>query len=88
MEAAIIQARKHEPGRLVLAVPVVPRDTAARLSGLVDEVVAVDIPDHYLGAVGAYYEDFRQVTDQDVTELLAEFFQESEEAWPPKSKQA
>lgn len=87
IEAAIIQVRKHEPGRLVVAVPVVPRDTATRLRHLVDEVVAVDIPAHYLGAVGAYHKDFRQVTDEDVAGVLAEFSQENEETWPRTSNQ-
>lgn len=88
MEAAILQVRKHEPSRLVVAVPVVPHDTAARLRRLVDEVVAVDIPAHYLGAVGAYYEDFRQVSDDDVIKVLAEFYQESDAAWQRTSNQA
>jgi predicted phosphoribosyltransferase len=88
MEAAIIQARKHEPGRLVVAVPVVPGDTAARLRRLVDEVVAVDIPVRYLGAVGAYYEDFQQVSDEDVIRVLAEYYQEGEAAWQRTTSRA
>ncbi|HEY4731635.1 MAG TPA: phosphoribosyl transferase, partial [Gammaproteobacteria bacterium] len=36
----------------------------------VDEVVALDTPEFYLGAVGAYYDDFAQVTDEEVITLL------------------
>jgi len=69
--AAVMQARRRNPARLVLAVPVAPRDTADRLSRMVDDFVAVGTPEYFLGAVGAYYDDFRQVTDEEVVELLA-----------------
>lgn len=72
MEAAIMQARQRKPQKLVLAVPVAPQDTAAKLAKTVDELVALDIPEHYLGAVGAYYDDFRQISDEEVEALLAE----------------
>jgi len=70
MEAAIQDARQQRPGRVVVAVPVVPRDTMDRLRNEVDEVVALDIPEVYLGAVGAYYDDFTQVSDEEVIEML------------------
>jgi predicted phosphoribosyltransferase len=72
MEAAIMKARQLKPQHLVLAVPVAPPDTAERLGEMVDEVVAIDIPSRFMGAVGAYYEDFHQVTDEEVIALLAE----------------
>ncbi len=50
--------------------PVVPADTARRLARMVSQVVAVEIAEHYLGAVGAYYDDFSQLSDQDVIDLL------------------
>ena len=70
MEVAIRELRRQKPARLVVAVPVAPSDTAARFEREVDDLVALDIPEYYLGAVGAYYEDFRQVTDDEVIALL------------------
>lgn len=70
MRAAINDVRQREPARIVVAIPVSPADTAELLRHEVDEVVALDIPEFYLGAVGAYYDDFAQVTDQEVIALL------------------
>ncbi|MDR3419432.1 MAG: phosphoribosyltransferase family protein [Nevskia sp.] len=71
MEAAVAEVRQDNPTRLIVAVPVAPRDTAERFAGLVDRFVAVQIPEFYAGAVGYYYEDFRQLSDRDVQEELA-----------------
>lgn len=54
---------------VVLAVPVAPADTNARLAAAVDAFVALARPRRF-GAVGAWYEDFRQVEDDDVRTLL------------------
>ena len=70
MEAAIRAARALAPAQLVVAVPVVPSDTAARLAGAADDLVALKVDDDYLGAVGAYYDYFPQTTDAEVIELL------------------
>lgn len=70
MIAAIHDLRQRQPARLVIAVPVAPRDTADYLATLVDEVVGLDISDYYLGAVGAYYNYFPQVSDAEVISLL------------------
>lgn len=70
MRAAIRDLRRRHPARIVVAVPVAPKDTAALLKQEVDDLVALDIPDFYLGAVGAYYEDFPQITDDQVVEFL------------------
>jgi len=69
VRAALRAVRRREPGRLVLAVPVAPRDTVASLRGEVDELVCLDTP-HPFGAVGAFYDDFRQVDDDEVRDLL------------------
>lgn len=50
----------------------VPFDTAQKLRRLADELIALDIDSNYLGAVGAYYEEFNQVEDQEVLDLLRE----------------
>lgn len=70
-EAALRSLRERGPSRLVLAVPVCAAPTAARLAGVADDVVRVASPDPFL-AVGQWYDDFSQTTDDEVVELLAE----------------
>ena len=67
--AAILALREREPNRLVLAVPVCPPRTADLLRPEVDELVVLDTPEDFY-AVGSYYEDFEQVTDDEVVRLL------------------
>jgi predicted phosphoribosyltransferase len=71
MRAAIRDARDRHPATLVVAVPVAPADTAELLRQEVDDVVTLDIPEFYLGAVGAYYADFPQLSDEEVIGLLS-----------------
>ncbi len=70
MEVAIRDARRREPARLVVAVPVAPPDTVERLARAVDEFVVLDHSPYYLGAVGAYYDSFYQVSDEEVVALM------------------
>lgn len=70
MRAAVREVKGRGPAHVVVAVPVSPRDTAALLRQEVDELVTLDTPDLYLGAVGAYYEDFSPVSDEQVVALL------------------
>ena len=70
MRAAINDARARHPAKLVVAIPVVPADTAARLRETVDDLVALEIAEHYLGAVGSYYDEFPQLEDADVISLF------------------
>jgi len=67
--AALHAVRRRQPSRLVLAVPVAPSDTLADLAAEADEIVCLDTPDPF-GAVGAFYRDFRQVSDAEVVDLL------------------
>ena len=69
MEAALLATRRADPGRLVLAAPVAPPDTLERLRPKVDEVVCLMVPD-FLGAIGSFYRDFRQLDDNEVIALL------------------
>ena len=69
MRAALRALRQHKPARLVLAVPVAPPDAIAALRGEVDEVVCLETPADF-GALGYFYEDFRQLTDADVIAIL------------------
>ncbi len=68
--AAIHAVRRQHPARLVLAIPVAPPDTAALLRGMVDDLVVLATPALF-GAVGAFYDDFEQVSDDEVASLLA-----------------
>ncbi len=70
MEAAIRDLKRRHPARIVLAVPVAPADTAAKFRGEVDDLVALDLPAYYLGGVGAYYDYFPQLADEEVIALL------------------
>ncbi len=72
VRAALLAVRAWGPKRLVLAVPVAPSDTLARLRGLADEIVCLEQP-RFFAAIGAQYDDFRQLTDQDVITALARF---------------
>jgi putative phosphoribosyl transferase len=70
--AALRATRMRGPKKLVLAVPVAPTDTLAVMREEADEVVCLE--DHeYFGAIGYYYSDFRQISDQEVIDTLARF---------------
>jgi erythromycin esterase-like protein/predicted phosphoribosyltransferase len=69
MMAAIQAVREDDPGRVVVAVPVADPDVCASLRAVADEVVCLITPQP-LGAVGVWYEDFSQTTDDEVRELL------------------
>jgi putative phosphoribosyl transferase len=56
-------------GRIVLAVPVAPRETLDMLKQDVDEIVCLSTPSPFI-AVGAHYDDFGQLADEDVVSLL------------------
>jgi len=70
-EAALRAVRRSDPARVVLAVPVGPPDTLARLRAVTDEVVSV-VTTRRLGSVGHWYDDFTQTTDDEVRRLLTE----------------
>ncbi|MBS3909133.1 MAG: phosphoribosyltransferase [Actinobacteria bacterium] len=69
--AAIRAVKQEDPGALVLAVPVAPRDTYEMLKKEVDEIVCVEVHERFF-AVGQFYEVFEQTTDAEVTEILSE----------------
>lgn len=70
MRAAVAALRTHGPSRIVVAVPVAPPETVRVLQGEVDEVVCPLMPADF-AAVGLWFEDFSQTTDDEVRELLA-----------------
>jgi putative phosphoribosyl transferase len=66
---ALKAVRAERAARVILAAPVAPAETAAKLRADCDDVVFVATPDKFT-AVGSYYEDFRQLEDNEVKELL------------------
>lgn len=72
MIASIEEMKLHEPKEIVVAIPIVPYLTSLKLEGMVDKVVYVEATSDFLGAVGAYYEDFTQVDDDEVKRILKE----------------
>lgn len=69
MQAAVLALQQMHPAKLIVAVPVAPLETCERLRPMVDELVCLSIPlDFY--AVGQFYEDFPQVSDDEVIALL------------------
>jgi predicted phosphoribosyltransferase len=70
--AALQAVRTRGPKTLVLAVPVAPTDSLGVLSREVDDLVCLE--DYVsFGAIGFYYRDFRQVSDEEVVETLRRF---------------
>lgn len=72
VKAAIEALKARNAARIVVAVPVAPPSSVRELSAKVDEVVCLAQPELFF-AVGAHYSDFRQVSDQDVKEMMQEF---------------
>lgn len=68
--AAVEGVRALGPAHIVLAAPVAPARTVAELRGLADDVVVLHAPERF-GAVGAFYRDFAEVSDEQVATLLA-----------------
>lgn len=78
VKAAIKGLRKRSPASIVVAVPVAPPDTVFQLQSLADEVICLEEPWAF-AAIGEYYQDFRQLSDDDVIALLADAGMFSEE---------
>ena len=71
IRAAIAALRRKRPMRLILAVPVAPAGTIAELRGEVDDIVCLTMPEPFY-AVGMQYDDFEQVSDEEVVALMRE----------------
>lgn len=71
MRAAVAAARRLEPARIAVAVPVASRTACEELCDLVDEVICLAVPEPFDG-VGRWYVAFPQTTDDEVRQGLAE----------------
>jgi len=74
LKAGIMDLKNRHPKKMVVAVPVAPKSTAELIRKMVDEFVAIEVPDDYafLGSVGSYYHQFNQVEDSEVIHLLSQ----------------
>ena len=70
MRAAVSAVRRLHPGRVIVAVPVGAADTCEAMRGIADEIVCALTPSRF-EAVGLWYADFSQTTDEEVRQLLA-----------------
>jgi putative phosphoribosyl transferase len=70
MRAAVAALRAQDPARVMVAVPVAAPSTCEELRREVDDIVCLATPEPFL-AVGRFYDDFSQTTDEEVRELLA-----------------
>jgi putative phosphoribosyl transferase len=69
MRAAVEALRKRGAAKIIVAVPVGPPDTCREFEDVADEVVCASAPE-FFQAVGQYYEDFSQTSDEEVRDLL------------------
>lgn len=69
MMAAVQIVRQQSPKKLVVAVPVIAKDSLAKIQSLADEVIYLEAPDLFF-SVGQFYKEFEQVSDDEVINLL------------------
>ena len=69
MRAALHSLRNKFPQKLICAVPVAPYKTLKKIEGLADEVICLEIPENF-HAVSQYYQNFLQVSDEEVIHIL------------------
>ncbi|PIS00697.1 MAG: phosphoribosyl transferase [Chlamydiae bacterium CG10_big_fil_rev_8_21_14_0_10_35_9] len=72
LQAAIQDIKSQQPKKVIVAVPVSPKSTAELIADQVDEFVCFQTdPDYlFLGGISAYYEDFHQVSDREILDIL------------------
>ncbi len=69
MRAAIAALKQKKPAKLIVAIPVAARSTCEEIAPLVDEIICPMRPVNFY-AVGLWYNDFSQTTDEEVVHLL------------------
>lgn len=73
IKAAIKELQKHyTPQKIIVAVPVVPKDVADELEKMGVEVFSIITTKEFLGSIGAYYQNFSPVEDKDVIRIIKE----------------
>jgi len=69
---AVRSLRAQNPARIVVAVPVASAEAVESLRKEADEIITLEPPEEFLGAVGSHYLEFAQVEDAEVKKLLSE----------------
>lgn len=72
MQAAIKSIRAQQPRQIIIAIPVASRDSITKLQTMADQIIVIEKPEHFLGAVGAHYLKFTQISDKTVQQKLKE----------------
>ncbi len=72
MQAAVKAVRNKHSKQVIVAVPVASQESVDALKDSVDQLIVLDNPENFLGAVGAHYQEFDQVNDEVVGRLLRE----------------
>ena len=67
--ATIRILRRSDPAKIIIAAPVVSESAALKITAEADDLVVLSMPDYFYG-VGAFYDDFRQVSDEEVLHYL------------------
>ena len=71
MRLAVRVVKRQQPAKVVVAVPVASAESVSALrSEGADEVVLLEKPEEFVGAVGAHYQEFEQVSDEEVIRFL------------------
>ncbi|SHF07804.1 Predicted phosphoribosyltransferase [Atopostipes suicloacalis DSM 15692] len=70
MFAAIEAIKNQQPNKITVAVPIIPEDTYNHLKTLVDDIIYIEVPEQFLGAVGAYYQQFPQISDEEIPTMI------------------
>lgn len=76
IEATIRWVRKKHAKKVVVAIPVAPKELIPKISPKVDELIVLETPEEFK-SVGQFYKDFRQISDKEVVELLKNSHQSS-----------
>ena len=72
MVVAALWVKKQKPKNIIVAVPVGSRETVQKLAEIVDEIVVLSMPG-FFNAVGQFYENFDQVEDSKVQEIMKKY---------------
>ena len=86
MHAAIQALRQQQPARIVVAVPTASPETCEEMRAEADDVICAVTPEPF-HAVGLWYQDFSQTTDEEVRELLAQRRMPEDERSPKPDRQ-
>jgi len=78
MRVGILELKHRHPRKIVVAVPVLSEEAERLIKREADELVALSPSEEFLGAVGAHYESFAQVEDEEVTKIMQKYNEEFE----------